>query len=108
MINSVLLQNTAKALKKIDFSKLTNNNKNMVDPMSLTPQGMALQGAGQMVGGVVKAVGSLFGGGKRRREQRRAAAELAKRKSEYEAIDTSNPYKNLTNTYENSTITGKF
>ena len=60
--------------------------------------------AAQAVGGVVKAVGSLFGGGKRRREQRRAAAELAKRKNEFEAIDTSNPYKNLTNTYENLTV----
>ncbi len=98
----------AKQISQIDFSKyqpLTNNNKNMaVNPMALTPQGMALQGAGQMVGGVVKAVGSLFGGGKRRREQRRAAAELAKRKSEYESLDTSNPYKNLTNTYENLTV----
>ena len=71
----------------------TTNNKNM-DPVTGSMM------AAQAVGGVVKAVGSLFGGGKRRREQRRAAAELAKRKSEYESIDTSNPYKNLTNTYE--------
>jgi len=63
-----------------------------------------LGGAAMAVGGAVKAIGSLFGGGKRRREQRRAAAELAKRKSEYESIDTSNPYKNLTNTYENLTV----
>lgn len=79
--------------------------KNMsVNPMALTPQTMALQGAGQIVGGAVKAVGSLFGGGKRRREQRAAQQELAKRKSEYESIDTSNPYKNLTNTYQNLTV----
>ena len=75
----------------------TTNNKNM-DPVTGSMM------AAQAVGGVVKAVGSLFGGGKRRREQRRAAAELAKRKSEYESIDTSNPYKNLTNTYENLTV----
>ena len=61
-------------------------------------------GAAMAVGGAVKAIGSLFGGGKRRREQRAAQAELAKRKSEYESLDTSNPYKNLTNTYENLTV----
>ena len=60
--------------------------------------------AAKAVGGVVKAVGSLFGGGARRREQRRARAELARRKADFEATDTSNPYKNLTNTYENLTV----
>lgn len=63
-----------------------------------------LAGAAKVVGGAVKAVGSLFGGGKRRREQRQAQQELAKRKSDYESIDTSNPYKNLTNTYQNLTV----
>ena len=60
--------------------------------------------AAQAVGGVVKTVGSLFGGGARRREQREAKAELARRTSEFENLDTSNPYKNLTNTYENLTV----
>jgi hypothetical protein len=63
-----------------------------------------IQMAGQAVGGAIKAVGSLFGGGKRRREQRAAQQELAGRMSEYESLDTSNPYKNLTNTYENLTV----
>lgn len=70
----------------------------------MNPATMATAGAAQAVGGAVKAVGSLFGGGKRRREQRAAQQELAKRKSEYESIDTSNPYKNLTNTYQNLTV----
>jgi hypothetical protein len=60
--------------------------------------------AAKAVGGVVKAVGSLFGGGKRRREQRQARQELARRKADFESTDTSNPYKNLTNTYENLTV----
>lgn len=60
--------------------------------------------AAKAVGGVVKAVGSLFGGGARRREQRQARQELARRKADFEATDTSNPYKNLTNTYENLTV----
>ena len=63
-----------------------------------------LAGAAKAVGGAVKAVGSLFGGGKRRREQRRAQQELASRKSDYESLDTSNPYKNVTNPYQNLTV----
>lgn len=65
---------------------------------------MAAAAAAQAVGGVIKTVGSLFGGGKRRREQRRAAAELAQRKEKYEQLDTSNPYANMTNPYENLTV----
>ena len=70
----------------------------------MNPATMATAGAAQAVGGAVKAVGSLFGGGKRRREQRAAQQELATRKAEYEGLDTSNPYKNLTNTYQNLTV----
>ena len=65
---------------------------------------MAAAAAAQAVGGVIKTVGSLFGGGKRRREQRRAAAELAQRKEKYEQLDTSNPYANITNPFENLTV----
>lgn len=61
-------------------------------------------GAAMAVGGAVKAVGSLIGGGKRRREQRQAKEELAQRKADYEGIDTSNPYKNITNPYSNLTV----
>ena len=63
-----------------------------------------LAGAAKAVGGAVKAVGSLFGGGKRRREQRQAQQELAGRKANYESIDTSNPYKNITNPYSNLSV----
>lgn len=92
----MLITQLGKNVSKIDFSKLTNNNKNM-DPVTA-------QFAAQAVGGVVKTVGSLFGGGARRREQREAKAELARRTAEFENLDTSNPYKNLTNTYENLTV----
>ena len=60
--------------------------------------------AAQAVGGLVKSVGSLFGGRKRRREQRAAATELANQKQKYEQLDTSNPYANITNPYENLTV----
>lgn len=69
-----------------------------MDPISM---GAA---AAQAVGGLVKSVGSLFGGRKRRREQRAAAAELANQKQKYEQLDTSNPYANMTNPYENLTV----
>lgn len=60
--------------------------------------------AAQAVGGTIKAVGSLFGGRKRRQEQRAANAELARQKQKYEQLDTSNPYANMTNPYENLTV----
>jgi len=65
---------------------------------------MAAAAAAQAVGGVIKTVGSLFGGGKRRREQRAAAAEMERYKQKYEQLDTSNPYANMTNPYENLTV----
>jgi len=61
-------------------------------------------GGAQVLGGAVKAVGSLIGGGARRREQRAAREQLAARQASYESLDTSNPYKNITNTFENLTV----
>tara|TARA_A100001391_G_scaffold41152_1_gene23435 strand:+ start:3839 stop:4573 length:735 start_codon:yes stop_codon:yes gene_type:complete len=60
--------------------------------------------AGQALGGIAQVAGSLIGGGARRREQRRARQEMEQRKADYEALDTSNPYKNITNTFENLTV----
>jgi hypothetical protein len=54
--------------------------------------------------GIIKSVGSLFGGGKRRREERRAAAELGRRKQAYESFQFNNPYANMQNTYEDLTV----
>ena len=59
-------------------------------------------GAGvSAVGGIV---GGLIGGRRRRKEQEAAAAEFNAMKSRYQAIDTSNPYKNVTNTFEDLTV----
>jgi len=65
---------------------------------------LAKMGGAQILGGAVKAVGSLIGGGARRREQRAAREELAAKQASYESLDTSNPYKNITNTFENLTV----
>ncbi len=72
-----------------------------MDPITA---GLAVKGAAKAVGGVVKTVGSLFGGGARRREQRRAKAELGMYKEKYNQLDTSNPYANITNPYQNLTV----
>lgn len=62
----------------------------------------AAVGAGvSAVGGIV---GGLIGGRRRRKEQEAAAAEFNAMKSRYQAIDTSNPYKNVTNTFEDLTV----
>lgn len=62
----------------------------------------AIVGAGlSAVGGIA---GGLIGGRKRRREQKAAEAEFNAMKSRYQALDTSNPYKNVTNTFEDLTV----
>lgn len=62
----------------------------------------------EAVGGALKGIagiaGGLIGGRKRRREQAAAQRELDAAKSSFAAIDTSNPYKNVTNTFEDLTV----
>lgn len=69
---------------------------------------MAIFTTAALIGGAVSAVGGitggLIGGGKRRREQEAAEAEFNSMKSRYQALDTSNPYKNVTNTFEDLTV----
>lgn len=59
---------------------------------------------GQVVGGLTGIASGIIGSGKRKREARAAAAELAKRKSQYEMLDTSNVYQNMENTMEDLTV----
>jgi hypothetical protein len=54
--------------------------------------------------GLVKTVGSLFGGGARRREQRRAKKEFNALKQEYANRDTSNLMLGQENIYEDLTV----
>ena len=54
--------------------------------------------------GLAKLGMSLAGSGKRAREQQAALSEMNKYKSEYMALDTSNPYANLQNTMEDLTV----
>lgn len=59
---------------------------------------------GQIVGGLTSVASGIIGSGKRKREARAAAADLAKRKSQYEMLDTSNVYQNMQNTMEDLTV----
>ena len=63
----------------------------MVDPVSA-------------VGGLMKIGAGLIGGRKRRREERRAQAEFNSMKQRYADLDTSNPYENIGNAYEDLTV----
>jgi len=60
--------------------------------------------AGQAAGSLIDIGKGIFGGRRRRKEERAAQAEFNSMKSRYAALDTSNPYKNITNTFEDLTI----
>ena len=57
-----------------------------------------------VVGGAAKLISAHQGKKARQEEQRRANQELADRKQAYEEMDTSNPYANLENVYEDVTV----
>lgn len=64
------------------------------------PMGVISAGVGALTG----IAQGLIGGRKRRREERAAQAEFNRMKGRYEALDTSNPYANVTNTFEDLTV----
>lgn len=64
------------------------------------PIGVISAGVGALTG----IAQGLIGGRKRRREERAAQAEFNRMKGRYEALDTSNPYANVTNTFEDLTV----
>ena len=64
------------------------------------PMGVISAGVGALTG----IAQGLIGGRRRRREERAAQAEFNAMKGRYEALDTSNPYKNVTNTFEDLTV----
>jgi len=65
---------------------------------------MSFAAAATAVGGVVKLGMSLAGRKKRIAEQKAAKKEMEKQKRAFEALDTSNPYKNMENKMEDLTV----
>ena len=59
---------------------------------------------GQIVGGLAQTVGSFIGGRARRQEQAAARQEMSRYKAAYDNLDTSNPFANITNPYEDLTV----
>ncbi len=66
--------------------------------------GMLQQGSAMFASGMTDLVSSMIGGKKRRAEQQEANKEFQQTKMAYAMHDTSNPYANLQNTYEDLTI----
>ena len=54
----------------------------------------------QAVPGIIKGIGSLFGGRKRRREERRARSQYNRQMSAFQNFQFENAFENLTNPYE--------
>jgi chromosome segregation ATPase len=54
----------------------------------------------QAVPGIIKGIGSLFGGRKRRREERRARGQYNRQMSAFQNFQFDNAFENLTNPYE--------
>ena len=54
----------------------------------------------QAVPGIIKGIGSLFGGGKRRREERKSRRQYNQQMSAFQNFQFDNAFENLTNPYE--------
>lgn len=59
---------------------------------------------GSIAGGLAESIGGMIGQRKRKREQRDARAAYEQRLQEFEDLDTSNLYANLTNPFEDATV----
>jgi len=64
----------------------------------------AVQAIGAAAGALSGIIGGAIGGGKRRAEERMAQEEQAMNKAAYQNLDTSNPYANMQNVYEDLTV----
>ncbi len=59
---------------------------------------------GNVAGGLTSIASGIIGSKRRRQEERDAQAEFDKYRAQFEATDTSNPYANMQNTYEDLTV----
>lgn len=74
-------------------------------PFKLDPTGGLILGqAGNIVGGLTGIASGIIGSKRRRREERLAQAEFDRYRSQFESTDTSNPYANMQNVYEDLTV----
>jgi len=91
--------NTRDTLKTIN--KTNNMGGNSMSPV----QGnLITSGAAMAAGGMTDMVMSMMGGGQRRAEQAAANQEFNRMKMQFSQQDTSNPYDNLQNPFEDLTV----
>ena len=81
------------------FGSSSNKNESK-DPLSSTQMG----GVGDVISGVASIASGIIGGRARREEQRSAKAGYQRELEAYRSLDTSNPYANVTNPFENLTV----
>jgi hypothetical protein len=72
-------------------------------PLKILPV-MAVAQAGNVVGGLTGIASGIIGSKQRRAEERKAQAEFDMYKRQLEELDTSNPYKDMENVYEDLTV----
>ena len=68
----------------------------------LNEQGIGAVGA--IAGGLTQTLGGIIGQRKRKREQRKARGAYEERLAQFENLDDSNLYANLSNPYEDATV----
>jgi|14BtaG_2_1085337.scaffolds.fasta_scaffold22803_2 hypothetical protein len=74
-------------------------------PLKLDPTGGLILGQiGNVAGGLTSIASGIIGSKRRRQEERDAQAEFDKYRAQFEMTDTSNPYANMQNTYEDLTV----
>ena len=69
-------------------------------PLKMIPVGAIAAG----VQGLTGIASGIVGSRKRKREEKKAQAEYNRYKQQYENMDTSNPYANMENVYEDATV----
>lgn len=77
-----------------------NSPLKLVDPVSM----LALSQAGNIVGGLTGIASGIIGSRQRKQEERAAQREYDAYKARLEERDTSNPYANMENVYEDLTV----
>lgn len=76
---------------------------NKKSPLKLDPMLLASQG-GNIIGGLTGIASGIIGSKRRRAEEMSAQGEYNQYKAQLEARDTSNPYANMENVYEDLTV----
>ena len=78
------------------------NKKN--SPLKINDPAAVASGGGGMIGGIAGIASGIIGSKQRRQEQKLAQQEFNQYKAQLEARDTSNPYANMENVYEDLTV----